>query len=256
MFAKIFIAVIIACFAITNTTYGANCPDTSSYADGFTALVLVDSTIIQDIRYFTPHNFVGKPIDGYECPTCVLSNPAAEALAKVQAELKQFGLSLKVYDCYRPQRAVDHFVRWAKDLGDTITKREFYPTVDKINLFKDGYIAAKSGHTRGSTVDLTIVALPLEKQQGYKPGMKLCECTKPADQRFGDNSLDFGTGFDCFDPLTHTLSPAIDAKQRAMRGLLVSVMNKFGFINYPMEWWHFTLQNEPFPNTYFDFPVK
>ena len=117
----------------------------------------------------------------------------------MQKELEPFSLSLKIYDCYRPQRAVDNFVRWAKDIDNSNTKKELYPTVDKSNLFKDGYIDSKSGHSRGSTVDLTIVAVPIPKQQNYIPGQKLSECYLPLPKRFRDNSIDMGTGFDCFD---------------------------------------------------------
>ena len=125
---------------------------------------------ILDIRYHGPHNFVGTPVDGYRAPKCLITREAAEALGKVQAELREFSLSLKIYDCYRPQRAVDHFVRWAQDIGDRKTQKEFYPTVDKRHLFRDGYIAEKSSHTRGSTVDLTIVPVPAPLQESYTPG--------------------------------------------------------------------------------------
>ncbi len=128
---------------------------------------------ILDIRYQGPHNFVGTPVDGYRAPKCLITREAAEALGKVQAELQEFSLSLKIYDCYRPQRAVDHFVRWAQDIGDRKTQKEFYPTVDKRHLFRDGYIAEKSSHTRGSTVDLTIVPFPAPAQEGYTPGQHL-----------------------------------------------------------------------------------
>src|SRR5205814_997804 len=140
--------------------------------------------IIVEMRYYGIHNFVGKQVRGYNAPKCYLTWPAAIALAQVQAELKPMNLSLKVYDCYRPQRAVDHFVEWAKDLDDTKMRKEFYPTVDKSRLFLDGYIAEKSGHTRGSTMDLTIVSVPAGDQEVYKDGDALRECTLPADQRF------------------------------------------------------------------------
>ncbi len=167
-----------------------------------------------------------------------------------------FSLSLKIYDAYRPQRAVTHFVKWAKVLSDTSMKREFYPVVHKKNLFKEGYIAAKSGHSRGSTVDLTIVPLPLPKQESYTPGQKLCPCTQTADRRFKDNSLDMGTGYDCFSVLSWTENKSLTAQQRANRLLLKSVMEKYGFKNYSREWWHFTLKDEPFPDTYFDFIIQ
>lgn len=212
--------------------------------------------VVLDIRYFGPHNFLGVPVDGYEAPKCLLTRPAAEALARVQAELRPFSLSLKIYDCYRPQRAVDHFVRWAEDLDDVKTKAEFYPTVDKRHLFRDGYIARRSGHSRGSTVDLTLVPLPVPRQEDYQPGQPLQACFHPADRRFRDNGLDMGTGFDCFHELSHTENPLVQVEQRARRLLLRTLMDKHGFENYEKEWWHFSLRKEPYPKTYFDFPVR
>jgi zinc D-Ala-D-Ala dipeptidase len=209
-----------------------------------------------DIRYFGPHNFVGENVDGYTAPKCMLTKQAAESLAKAQKELAPFSLSLKIYDCYRPQRAVNHFVRWAKEIDNSKTKKEFYPTVDKSNLFKDGYIDSKSGHSRGSTVDLTIVPLPAPIQQDYIPGQKLSECYLPAAKRFGDNSIDMGTGFDCFDELSHTANINIGPQQKINRLLLKSLMEKHGFRNYDKEWWHYTLKNEPYPDTYFDFVIE
>lgn len=222
----------------------------------FVSITDVDPTILVDARYFSEHNFLGTRIAGYEAPRCLLTKQAAAALAQVQAELRPMNLTLETYDCYRPQRAVDQFVTWAKDLGDVKMKQEFYPTVDKANLFRDGYIAEKSGHSRGSTLDLAIVALPAADPEPYRPGDPLRECFLPAEQRFHDNMLDFGTGYDCFDPAAHTANPAVGGTQRAVRTLLAELMAEYGFANLPEEWWHFTLKNEPFPQTYFDFPVR
>jgi D-alanyl-D-alanine dipeptidase len=222
---------------------------------GFVELRDVIPDIILDLRYQTNHNFIGIPIDGYVANKCYLTRAAADSLAKVQAELSKFSLSLKIYDAYRPQRAVNHFVIWAKDLSDTLTKKEFYPDVDKNRLFIDGYIAEKSGHSRGSTIDLTIVPIPLPSQPEYNPNDQ-CECFKPEGKRYKDNSIDMGTGFDCFNELSHTENNSITAQQRANRLLLKSLMEKYGFKNLAEEWWHFTLKNEPFPNTYFDFEIK
>ncbi|MYV93477.1 M15 family metallopeptidase [Streptomyces sp. SID1034] len=222
----------------------------------FVALRTVDPSIIQEMRYITPHDFVGEPIDGYRQPLCILTRPAAEALHRAQLTLLRRGYSLKVYDCYRPQRAVDHFVRWAKDLDDERMKAEFYPRVDKSRLFTDGYIAEKSGHSRGSTMDLTIVKLPALPTRPYHPGQRLVPCYAPKGQRFPDNSLDMGTGFDCFDTLAHTDDPRVQGVQRANRQFLKSTLAAQGFVNLPEEWWHFTYQPEPFPSTYFDFPVS
>ena len=212
--------------------------------------------ILLDLRYATSYNFVGKPIDGYRAPVCYVTRSTAEALREVQKELALMGLSLKIYDAYRPQRAVDHFVRWAKDLSDTLMKAAFYPDVDKSRLFAEGYIASRSGHSRGSTVDITIVPLPASPPSAYSPGDSLCDCRAQLSRRFPDNSLDMGTAWDCFDPLSHTANPEIGGQQRANRLLLKTLMEKHGFRNYEKEWWHFTLVNEPFPDTYFDFVVE
>jgi zinc D-Ala-D-Ala dipeptidase len=220
---------------------------------GFVALKDVDPTILSDMRYYTAHNFVGRRIDGYEAPLCIVTRPTALALRKVQREMLARGYTLKVYDCYRPQRAVNHFVRWARDLADQRMKPEFYPRVDKTRLFEDGYIAEKSGHSRGSTIDLTIVRLPVRYQRPYVPGERLVDCAAP--NRFPDNTVDMATGYDCFDTLSHTDDPRVTGKARENRQLLKKAMADNGFRNLPEEWWHFTLNGEPFPDTYFDFPV-
>ena len=192
----------------------------------FVDLKSVAPSIILEIRYFTAQNFTGRRVDGYEAPRCLLARSVALALKDVQVDLQKYGLSLKVYDCYRPQRAVDHFVRWARDLDDVEMKAHYYPHVAKRLLFSEGYIAARSGHSRGSTVDLTI------------------------------NELDMGTPWDFFGRASHTLTPKIARQARANRMLLESVMRAHGFINYPKEWWHFTWQPEVFPDTYFDLPIS
>lgn len=222
----------------------------------FVALRDVDPTIIQEMRYYTEHDFVGERIDGYKQPMCILTRPAAKALHKAQVGLLKKGYSLKVYDCYRPQRAVDHFVRWAEDLDDQKMRAEFYPQVDKTRLFEDGYIAEKSGHSRGSTVDLTVVRLPARPTRPYVPGERLRACYGPKEDRFPDNSIDMGTGFDCFDTLAHTDDPRIQGVQRANRDFLRDALAAQGFVNLPEEWWHFTYKPETFPDTYFDFPIS
>jgi zinc D-Ala-D-Ala dipeptidase len=224
--------------------------------ENFVDIQKVIPDVLLDIRYYSPHNFVGEKVEGYMAPKCILTRQAAEALAQVQKDLAPFSMSLKIYDCYRPQRAVNHFVRWAKEIDNTKTKKEFYPTVDKANLFKDGYIDSKSGHSRGSTLDLTIVILPTPKQPDYIPGQKLAECYLPAEQRFADNTLDMGTGFDCFHELSHTANKNITEMQNNNRQLLKILMEKHGFKNYDLEWWHYTLKNEPYPDTYFDFVIE
>ncbi|TPQ23337.1 M15 family metallopeptidase [Streptomyces sporangiiformans] len=250
------VTALAALLAVTAASATARAKPGPKAPEGFVALRTVDRTIIQEIRYFTPHNFVGDRIAGYQQPLCILTEPAAQALHKAQVKLLRRGYSLKVYDCYRPQRAVDHFVRWAEDLNDEAMKGEFYPRVDKTRLFEDGYIAEKSGHSRGSTLDLTLVRLPAKPTRPYVPGETLVPCYAPQTQRFPDNSVDMGTGYDCFDTLSHTLDPRIQGQQRANRLLLKDTLEDLGFVNLREEWWHFTYKPELYPDTYFDFPVS
>jgi zinc D-Ala-D-Ala dipeptidase len=198
-------------------------------ADFVDAATVVPGLIVE-MRYAGSHNFVGRPIDGYQAPHCLLTHQAAAALAEVARDLAPRYV-IKVFDCYRPTRAVANFVRWARDLHDVAGKPEFYPDVDKRTLFRDGYIAAYSGHSRGATVDLTL-ALPDGKE------------------------LDMGTPFDFFSPRSWTADPSISPAAHANRILLATAMRRGGFRPYDREWWHFTLRAEPFPQTYFDFPVK
>lgn len=198
----------------------------------FIHLQEVDPSIAQDIRYFTSNNFIGKPVAGYQAATCILTKPAAQALALVQKFLKTKGLGLKVFDCYRPQVAVHEFMVWSEDINDQKTKSEYYPRVNKADFFKLGYVAEKSGHTRGSTLDLTLINLA------------------------NGQELDMGTHFDFMDESSHALSHSISEQQLKNRMILRQAMQQFGFNPYPEEWWHFTLKNEPYPNTYFNFPVQ
>jgi D-alanyl-D-alanine dipeptidase len=218
--------VIAASWLLALTAKAQDMP--SAFVD---AAAVVPGLVV-DMRYFGSNNFVGRPIDGYERPRCLLTRQAAEALAKAQREIAERRLGLKVFDCYRPARAVRNFVRWARDSADTATKREFYPEVEKRELFKRGYIASRSGHSRGSTLDLTIV------------------------QRDGGQELDMGTGFDFFSRRSWPSAAQVTTAQRANRMLLAGVMRRAGFRPLQTEWWHFTLRNEPFPDTYFDFVVR
>ncbi|WP_236960296.1 M15 family metallopeptidase [Methylobacterium durans] len=198
--------------------------------------VLVDAArfvpgLVTEIRYAGSHNFVGRPIDGYEAPLCLLTPRAAAALARVQAALAPDGLGLKVFDCYRPRRAVADFVRWAHDPADLAGKAEFYPDIDKDDLFRLGYIAERSGHSRGSTVDLTLV----ERGTGRERSM--------------------GTPFDLFDPRSGE-GAEIPMEARANRARLRGAMIGAGFAPYPAEWWHFTLRDEPHRGQGFDVPVR
>ncbi|MFF5568954.1 M15 family metallopeptidase [Streptomyces sp. NPDC012623] len=255
VFLRSLAASAVALLTVTATAPAARARSGPVAPDEFVALRTVAPTIIQEMRYPTPHNFMGEPVDGYREPLCVVTRATAEALRRAQSRLLRQGYSLKVYDCYRPQRAVDHFVRWAEDLRDERAKAEFYPRVDKSRLFADGYIAEKSGHSRGSTVDLTLVRLPARPTRPYVPGERLLPCHGPKQARFPDNSVDMGTGFDCFDTLAHTDDPRVTGVRRANRDLLRSVLAGAGFTHLPEEWWHFTHRPETFPDTYFDFPV-
>lgn len=202
---------------------------------GFVYLKDIDPTIIQDVKYFTHDNFIGRPIKGYAAAECILTKEAALALSKLQQTLLPQKLSLKVYDCYRPQTAVDDFIAWSQDASDQKMKQEYYPRVDKADFFKLGYIAAKSSHTRGSTVDLTIVHLSVNN-------------AKPID-------MIMGTNFDFMDELSHPLNSDILEEEKHNRMFLRTMMQEAGFEPYDKEWWHFTFKNEPYPDTYFDFPV-
>ncbi len=230
-------------------------PSSAPARPGFVVLSDVDPRIRTDIRYATAHNFVGRPVDGYQEALCLLTAPAAEALRRVQDAALAAGRSLKVYDCYRPQRAVDDFVNWSRQPDEQATKAEFYPLVAKSELFRLGYVGAPSAHSRGSTVDLTLVDVPTPAQPGYVPGQPLVSCTAPRDKRFPDNSVDMGTGFDCFDPLAHTDSSRVGGTARENRRLLRQLMTDGGFVGYDREWWHFRYRDEPWPDTYFDLPV-
>ena len=200
--------------------------------DGFVYLDQAIPDLVVDLRYVTGENFIGRPVDGYRHAHAILSDPAAAALAEVQAALRPYGLGLKVFDAYRPQRAVDHFVRWSEDPEDRSTKPDYYPDVAKQDLFAEGYIAARSGHSRGSTVDLAIV---------FRDGTG------------SSHELDMGSPFDFFGPISWPDSAQVSAQQRANRLLLQRLMTAFGFAPYAREWWHFTLRDEPYRETYFDF---
>jgi D-alanyl-D-alanine dipeptidase len=221
----------------------------------FVSLHDVDPSIVIEMRYFTAHDFMGRRVPGYREPVCILTRQAAEALARVQKDVRAEGYTIKVYDCYRPQRSVNSFVRWGKDLSDQRMKAEFYPRVRKKDVFKEGYIAKQSGHSRGSTMDLTLVKLPPRRQERYHRGDRLRDCAAPAGRRFRDNTIDMGTGYDCFDPLAHPYNARIHGKQRRNRLRLREPMIRAGFKGLPTEWWHFTLKSEPYPKTFFDFPI-
>lgn len=199
---------------------------------GFVDAAQVVSGLAVEMKYSSDDNFVGRPIAGYEAPVCLLTTEAATALSRAQIGANAFGLGLKVFDCYRPQRAVADFVVWAKDLQDQTRKTIQYPNVDKSRLFELGYIAERSGHSRGSTLDLTLIDLATGAE------------------------LDMGSGYDLFDTLSWPSDPRPGSQARANRMLLQTLMTGAGFRPLKEEWWHFTLNGEPYPETYFDFAVK
>ena len=223
--------ILIAMFVcLATNVYSQYKP--ASLPEGFVYAKEVIPQLRTDLRYYSSNNFVGRPIDGYIRPKCILTKEAAAALKKVQDEFARLGFGLLIFDAYRPQRAVDHFIRWAKDSTDIKMKEQFYPNINKSELFKNEYISSKSGHSRGSTVDLTIVSL--------KTG----------------HILDLGGGYDLFDKKSSIDYTNITKNQRAIRLMLQRRMVKHGFKPYPKEWWHFTLAKEPYPDKYFDFPIE
>lgn len=238
-------AVLIICgMATTSCKKSDQIAPVAQETNLFVAITDVVPDAILEIRYYSTYNFVGARIDGYLEPTALLTREAADSLKSVSDDLNAQGYRIKIYDAYRPQMAVSHFVRWGKDLNDTTMKPYFYPNVDKSRLFELGYIAEKSGHSRGSTVDLTIVDMTTGKE------------------------LDMGGVFDWFGPESHPdcggnpetseyrPNDTITAEQFHNRMILRAAMLRHGFQPLDCEWWHFTLKNEPFPNTYFTFPVK
>src|SRR5271155_3074430 len=226
-----------------------------SLPKGFVYLRDTDPTIVQDIRYAGSHNFVGRPIKGYLASACILSDRAASALKTVQRMLAEKKLSLIVWDCYRPKRAVDDFLRWSKDPTHAEMKAEFYPRTEKQKLFALGYLATRSAHSRGSTVDLGIVPAGTSSAPPPDPAQPLKACTAPKGERFEDGTIDFGTGYDCLDVLANTSNALVGGIALRNRQTLKSYMAKAGFRPYAREWWHFELINEPFRQG-FDFEVS
>jgi D-alanyl-D-alanine dipeptidase len=223
---------------IVNASFAAEAPRVSdaqtAEAAGMVSIQSLVSDMRLDMRYASDTNFVGKRVRGYEAARCYLLKPVAEALQRVERSLREQSMRLKIFDCYRPVRAVQHFVEWAGDLHDQRTKSRYYPNLDKSELLGD-YIAPTSGHSRGATVDLTLMRCDVAG-----------DCVE----------VDMGTDFDFFDVLAHTDSPSITPLQRENRQRLRAAMEEGGFRNYPMEWWHYTLQPEPSKDVAYDFPVR
>ena len=199
---------------------------------GFVLLSDYVPGIIQEIRYYSTYNFIGERINGYEEPCAIVTKEAARALLAVSNELNVQGYRLKIFDAYRPANAVKHFVLWGIDDLDQRMKPFFYPDLKKQELFEKGYIASQSSHSRGSTVDLTLLDMKTGKE------------------------VDMGSPFDLFSEVSHPDYPHVTEEQYENRMFLQKAMTRHGFEPIFCEWWHFTLRNEPYPDTYFGFPVS
>ena len=219
---RTFIIIILLC----NSVFFNN-----NLEDGFVYLKDVDNSIIVDLKYYSTENFTGQYVEGYHSNNAILTKESAVALSNAQDDFNKLGYSLILYDAYRPQTAVDFFVQWSNKLNDTIYKGIYYPNIKKSELFELGYIAYKSGHSRGSTVDVSLIEMSTNKE------------------------LDMGTIFDYFGVESHTFFYDISKKQKSNRLILYEIMSNNGFKNYSKEWWHFTLENEPYQK-YFDFLVN
>ena len=258
---------MVSCFSDTKKSAAVNATDDASQ---FVTITDVVPDVILEIRYYGTYNFVGTRIDGYEEPTALLTKQAADSLKAVSDDVKAQGYRLKIYDAYRPQKGVDHFVRWAEDINDTLMKPYFYPDLDKSVLFPQEYICLKSGHTRGSTLDLTLFDMTTEKEvdmggtfDWFGPESHPDFCGNPEtgeytgrptpnpSQREGDSLESVA-----LLPSGGAGRGAITPEQFKNRMILRQAMLRHGFKPFDTEWWHFTLKDEPFPDTYFTFPVK
>lgn len=232
-FSGRFLSLLLAAIlAAIHTGCTASSLSIHTMPDDFVYLSDIAPDVALDIRYYSTSNFVGSRIEGYEAPVAILSRPAALALKKANDAFMAQGCCIRIFDAYRPQTAVNHFIRWAENPDETQTKAAYYPHLDKPALFTKGYIAARSSHSRGSTVDLTLLDCKSGKE------------------------LDMGSSFDFFDPLSHHGASRLTEEQIANREKLVSIMKASGFKTFAREWWHYTLENEPYPDTYFDFAVR
>ena len=235
---------VLMCVAVGLTATPGRGFETSGLPSGFVHLREIDETIPQDIRYASVANFTRARVSGYQANECILLREAAEALKLVQGDLRPRGLSLKVYDCYRPVRAVKAFMQWVQKPAAPGEGR-YWPRIQRGDLVKLGYIAANSTHSTGAAVDLTLVALPLTQTAPFNPRASYAACNAESAGREPDNSLDMGTSFDCFDEVSFTASSEITVEQRENRRLLVDVMLARSFKNYFREWWHFTYVGLP-----------
>lgn len=245
--------VVIAWMAIALIP-GAIAPAFAQNLPGdFAFLRDIDPTIIQDIRYASANNFMGRPIAGYGAAECVVKREVGLRLKAVQQELARQRLSLKMFDCYRPARAVADMVAWSRNGTETAAERRYNPAFSKADLFRLGYIATHSGHSTGGAVDLTLVDLGADNARKFDPARDYADCTAPAAARAPEGSVDMGTGYDCSDVKAHTATGSITPAQRRWRAMLVAAMARQGFANYAKEWWHFSLPGAGGPA--YDFPI-
>jgi D-alanyl-D-alanine dipeptidase len=246
-FKLLLAVVLLALGLVPAVAFGQSLPG------GFVYLRDVDPSIIQDIRYATSNNFVGHPLAGYQAGECVVKREVALRLKKIQEELATQKLSLKMFDCYRPQRATMDMYRWSQSGKETASDRRFNPAFRKADLFRLGYIATYSGHSTGSALDLTLVDLSADNSAAFDPAKSYADCTAAVDKRAPEGSIDMGTGYDCTDLKGHTNTNAITPEQRKWRMTLVAAMRKQGFVNYWKEWWHFSLPGGG--GQAYDFPI-
>jgi D-alanyl-D-alanine dipeptidase len=243
-----YFVTITSCFAMSEEARGRN----------FVYLHEIDPTILVSLRYHSDENFVGKPVDGYKKSVVILTRQAAEALKKVHDTVKKDGYRLVVYDAYRPQQAVNHFMRWGEKVEDQSTRSHYYPRVNKADVFELGYVAKRSGHSRGSTVDLTLIKDGQELHEIQEKNRVLLDGYTITF--LDDGTVDMGSSFDLFDKASHFENDLIEERFKALRTYLKAVMEAHGFKNYSEEWWHFTLKNEPFPadrdDSYFNFTIE
>lgn len=254
-YKKILLLSLVSCSMFVKLCYSI---PQEARDKGFVYLSEIDPTILVSLRYYGNENFVGKPVDGYKQPVVIMTRQAAQALKQAHEVVKKDGYRLVVYDAYRPQQAVNHFVRWGADVADKAKENQYYPRVAKDQVFDLGYVAKRSGHSRGSTVDLTII----------KEGDKLhdvieherCLCDGYTIKYLDDGTVDMGSSFDMFDDVSHSDSKLISQECQQRRDYLKKVMQDCGFNNIKEEWWHFTLKNEPYPankdESYFNFPIE
>jgi D-alanyl-D-alanine dipeptidase len=244
-YLKQFAAAVLTVIAYANVAHAQTLPG------GFVYLRDIDPSIIQDIRYATPNNFIGRPINGYQAGECIVKREVGLKLKAVQQELAKRKLSLKMFDCYRPARASIDMVKWSRDPRDN--GHRFNPAIDKRDLFQLGYIASYSKHSTGAALDLTMVDLTADNSATFDPAKSYADCTAPAEKRAPEGSIDMGTGYDCTDLKGHMRSSAITPEQRHWRQELIAAMAKQGFVNYSKEWWHFSLPGAG--GVAYDFPI-